>query len=586
MSSAGNRPSRVFVSRSTRRVSVGRDGRAIDLEPAISEDRAWERSLAKATWAFVTLGVAIRLVRMMVVHPLWGDECFVAANLLTRDYLGLLQPLDYQQVAPILFLWTELTIVKLGGISEWSLRLLPTFCSIASLFVVRHLAGRLMTGLPRLMVVAIVAVALNPIRHGGEAKPYAGDFLVSAVLLMMLVEWWRQPDRTRWLWVLTGLTPVAMGFSLPSVFVLGGISLAILGRFRTARQPRVIAAYLAFNAAIVIGIGTTLALMGGGGSADVKAYMDHYWSTMFPPLDDPLRLVGWLIKANTGHIFAYPAGGANGASFVTCGLAVTGCVDFWRRGRATVAVACAAPLGLALAASFVHVYPYGESERLMQFAGPMVCLLAGYRAAWSLGRFRPSGSHRKAVGVSLAALAALGVGTIVGDLVHPFKTPTDERTREFARWFWTETGRDAELACLRVDLGLDFEGGPFHDGRSADYLTYQAIFSDRHRRGRPLDWSKVSLNHPLRCVIYDGVPTDSTLFEAWMGRMARHYRLTDVATYRVNSGDAPKSVSYEDHYAVLDFVPIGDPVDPAKLAGEALAEDRRSVRGTLSLPGR
>ncbi len=119
------------------------------------------------------LGVTIRLVRLLLVHPLWGDECYVVANLIERGYVGLLRPLDYLQVVPILFLWAELSITKLLGFSEWSLRLFPTFCAIASLFVFRHMASRLMKGLPLLLGVAIVAVSLNPIRHGGEAKPYA-----------------------------------------------------------------------------------------------------------------------------------------------------------------------------------------------------------------------------------------------------------------------------------------------------------------------------------------------------------------------------------------------------------------------------
>jgi Dolichyl-phosphate-mannose-protein mannosyltransferase len=561
------------------------DRRAIDLYPRVGDDRFSDASLARATWAFVALGVTIRVVRLLLDHPLWGDECFVAANLIDRGYLGLLRPLDYQQVAPPLFLWTERFIANSLGFSEWTLRLFPTACAIASLFVFRHLAGRLMKGMPVLMGVAIVAVSLNPVRHGGEAKPYAVDFLASAILLALLVEWWRRPDRAAWLWALTASALPVMGLSFPSVFVLGGISLAILGRFREVREPRVIAAYLAFNTAIVAGAASSLALQGGADSSQVKAYMDHYWSGMFPPLDDPTSLVPWLIRAHTGQLFAYPVGGANGASLVTCGVAVVGLVGLCRRGRGAIALACVAPLGLALVASALRIYPYGESERLMQFEGPMACLLAGYGLAWSIGRFRRLGSYRKAALGCLLGFVAIGIGAIGFDIAHPFKTPMDQRAREFARWFWAEAGRDAELACARVDLGLDFEGGSPHDGRSADYLTYQAIYSTRRREGRSLDWSKVSMNHPLRCVLYDGVPVDSTLFELWMGRMARSYRLVRVESYRVNAGVAPRSVSSEDHLAVLEFVPIAAPVDPAELASEARAADERSARGALSLPG-
>lgn len=583
MNSRGFRSNRAPGSGSTRGGPVERGRSAIDLYPRIGDERWSDASLAGVTWGFVALGVAIRLVRLLLDHPLWGDECFLAANLIGRGYFGLLRPLDYQQVAPALFLWAELSATRLLGFSEWSLRLLPTACAIASLFVFRHMAGRLMKGMPLLLAVAIAAVSLNPIRHGGEAKPYAVDFLASAALLAMLVEWWRRPDRAAWVWALAASTPLAMGFSLPSVFVLGGISLAMLPRVWTARETRVIAAYLAFNAAIVTSVGATLALLGGSDSAEVKAYMDHYWSGAFPPLDDPGRLLLWLVLAHTGQAFAYPVGGANGASLLTCALVVVGLVDLGRRGRGAIVLACLAPLGLALVASAMRAYPYGESERLMQFEGPMVCLLAGYGLARSIGRFRRPGSYRKAALGCLVGFGAIGVGATLFDIAHPYRSPADLRAREFARWFWVEAGRDAELACVLTDLGLDFEGGPPHDGRSADYLTYQKIYSSRHREGKPLDWSSLSATRPLRCVIYDGVPVDSPLFGRWMGRMARHYRLTGVQTYRVNAGVAGKSVSSEDHLAVLEFVPLGTPVDPARLAAEALAAEAKPARGSLSI---
>ena len=558
---------------------------AIDLYPRIGDDRWSDQTLRGVIWAFVALGVSIRLIRLLLNHPLWGDECFIAANLVDRGFLDLLRPLDYQQVAPVLFLWTELAMVRLVGLSEWSLRLLPTACAIGSLFVLRHLAGRVARGMPSLMAVAILAVSLNPIRHGGEAKPYAVDFFASAVLLALVVEWWRRPDRSAWAWALAAASLPAIGFSLPTVFVLGGISMAMLGEVWRGRHPRVVVAYLAFNAAILAGVLGSAVLYRGEGSAEVKASMEHYWSAQFPPLARPGDLVFWLIRALTGHLFAYPVGDANGASVLTVAFAVAGAVDLARRGRGAIVVACVAPLGLALAASAVHVYPFGESERLMQFEGPMICLLAGYGLAWSIGRLRRPGSYRKVAIGFLGGFAVLGVGTIGFDVARPYKTPGDLRAREFARWFWAEAGRDAELACSNADLGLDFEGGTDHSGRSADYASYRSIESPRHRGGRPLDWRKVTLGHPLRCVLYDGVPFDSILFESWMARMAGHYRISNVSTFRVNAGHAPRGVSAEDRYVVLEFEPIGRPVDPIALAREAIEATSRAMRGSLTLPG-
>ena len=143
----------------------------------------FDRRLEWATWAFVGLGVLLRIVRYAMDYPLWWDEAFVAVNFIRRDYLDLLRPLDYGQVCPILFLWAELTVVKLLGFSEWSLRLFPLVCAIASVVLFRHVAGRVVRGVPLLLAVAIFAVAYHPIRHAADVKPYASDLLAALALL-------------------------------------------------------------------------------------------------------------------------------------------------------------------------------------------------------------------------------------------------------------------------------------------------------------------------------------------------------------------------------------------------------------------
>src|SRR5262249_37438358 len=114
--------------------------------------------IRRAIWAFVGLGLVLRAVTYAMRFPLWGDEAFVAATFISRGYRDLLQPLDYGQVCPLLFLWGELAVVKLFGFNEWSLRLLPTVASMASLFLFSHIAGRIFRGVPRLLAVAIFAV--------------------------------------------------------------------------------------------------------------------------------------------------------------------------------------------------------------------------------------------------------------------------------------------------------------------------------------------------------------------------------------------------------------------------------------------
>src|SRR5262245_27169286 len=61
---------------------------------------------------FLCLGLAARALRFFLRFPLWEDECFLCVNFLHRDFWQVLEPLQYHQVAPPLFLWIELGMVK------------------------------------------------------------------------------------------------------------------------------------------------------------------------------------------------------------------------------------------------------------------------------------------------------------------------------------------------------------------------------------------------------------------------------------------------------------------------------------------
>ena len=143
----------------------------------------------KLIWAFLLLGLAARCVRYLVCFPLWEDECFLVCNLIDRSYLQLLEPLDYHQVCPVLFLWAEATAVRLLGFNEYALRLLPLLVSIASLFLFRRVAAQLLRGWALVFAVGWFAVSYPMIRYAAEAKPYGTDLFLGLVQVAMIVEW-------------------------------------------------------------------------------------------------------------------------------------------------------------------------------------------------------------------------------------------------------------------------------------------------------------------------------------------------------------------------------------------------------------
>ena len=366
-----------------------------------------------------------------------GDEAFVAVNFLQRSYLDLLRPLDYGQICPILFLWIELAAVKLLGFSESSLRLFPFLCGIASVFAFRHLAARLLSGIPLLLAVAIFAVSFHPIRHATEAKPYASDLLTALILLSLAVEWWRAPEKTGWLWAIAAFVPVAVVLSHPSVFVAGGVAIGLGMPVGTTRKPGAIVPYLLFLAGMVATFSLQFLLFTSGqSSGSALNGLRAYWANSFPPLDSPVRFLGWLVSINSGTMFAYPWGGKNGASVLTTLSFIVGGVVLWRRGWRAPLALFVSPFLLALVAAAMRSYPYGGEARQMQFVVPSICLLAGLGGGTLLSAI-PSGRFRQSTTYSVVFVLALtAVVLLRNDFVHPYRYLYDQQVRDFARQFW------------------------------------------------------------------------------------------------------------------------------------------------------
>jgi len=515
----------------------------VSLQPQLPVGLSWSHvgsllgkySAAQWTGFFVALGIVARLTRFLVAFPLTPDEYQLAANLLDRDFLALLRPLEFNQVAPIGFLWIEAAAMRLLGFSELSLRLFPCVCGIASLWLYRQLAGRLLQGLPLVLAVAIFAVAYYPIRYSAEVKPYSCDALCSLLLFSLAVEWWQAPGKTRWLWWLVGLAPLTLAFSFPAAFVCGGVSLGILltlwqRRRNTTMWPARIA-WVAFNLAVAIAFLGLMRLNISAQYNKTQHDMVECWATCFPPWEHPWQLPGWLLLVHTSEMFAYPIGAENGGSLLSSicfGMALWSAI---RRPRCEVAVAVVACFGLSLVAAALHRYPYGGHARLSQYLAPAICLLTGAGAALLITKLRSAKWQLATVRLALLACAIIGTSTAIRDCFKPYKDRTDRDHREFARRFWNSAPQ-AKTVCLMTDLGLKAYKGSFVTA----YLCNQRIYSAvHHDGGHRLSEQDAAGNKPVRCVAFHSASArkDDAVFAAWMHSMLSRYELTGTETHEI-----------------------------------------------------
>jgi 4-amino-4-deoxy-L-arabinose transferase-like glycosyltransferase len=519
--------------------------------PGACDEPAW---LGRAMWAFVALGIALRVATYAANPPLWGDEACLAYNFLGRGFLDLLRPLDYGQVAPPLFLWIERAAVGLFGFSEPALRLFPLVCGVASVLLFRRLAGMMTRGVPAVLAVAVFAVSVHPIRHACDVKPYASDLLMAIVLLIPAFAWLRDRGRDRALWLLAGLAPVALLMSYPAAFIAGGIAIALAWPVWTSGRRSARLAFAAFGVAVAATALPLFAIVARGQEQAVRSWMDLYWSRAYPP-SGVGPFLRWLVLSTTGSMLSYPDGGRDGGSIGTfvC-VVVASWVLIRSRRRAELGLVLW-PFGLTLLAAFGHRYPYGGEARTMQYVVPGVCLLMGLGLA-RLIRLGPLRS-RASLRLALVLLTALGLCETAGFLRHPYRSAYDARARAFARGFWPAQMRDAEVACVRRDFGVVedvYARRGILNGRTPVFVCNEGIY--RSDRGPQLD--RVSAAHPLRCVLYNESTPEQPEVAAWLDAMTARYDLARVDRLDVDLGEP--GVPRVEVIRVYDFVPKGSAV--------------------------
>jgi hypothetical protein len=503
--------------------------------------------------------LATRCVRYFLRFPLWEDESFLCANLLDRDFQGLTQPLNYHQVAPVLFLWIQLAVVKVLGFSELSLRLVPFLAGLGSILLFWRLARRCLNGLSRLLAVAVFCVTYATIRYSAEAKPYGLDLLVALVLVTFTVNWLSGPGKKGWLWALAAATPLAVGLSYGAVLLGGGLCLAVAWVIWRQRRWESVAPWAAYTGALLVSFAALYFLTIRGQEASDLEAMREMWQEHFPPLDSLGNFAYWMLHTHTGDIVAYPAGGSPFQSTASSVCWFAALIALGRRRQGTVLVLCLAPQAVTFVAALLRHFPYGGHIRLNLYLAPFMCMLIGYGLAVLLAWLVRLGCRPGAcVGVALATLGLVGGATTARDLAGPYKNVSDERARAFAEWFWYNAEYDAEVACVKTDLGLGFSPNTFHQlCFSAQYLCNQRIYSPRHAAGEPVHWDQISAAHPLRCVLYraPSYPFDEDAFQAWLRRMQEEYDLAGRETYPLVRLKKTGRVVGVDYLEIFRFVP-------------------------------
>jgi len=318
----------------------------------------------------VTLAAILIRVREYAANKaLWLDEAYLGLNIIHRDYADLIGPLEYDQGAPLGFLFLSRAAVVAFGSSEYVLRLLPFLASVAAPPVFLLVARRLLAGTALNVAVVLFAVSIPLTHYASEFKPYAVDVLAALVLTLLVL---RYAERRSVLnaGVLAVAGVIAIPFSFASIFVLagGGVALfidSIGAGFRKSALLRLIVV----GACWICGFGAYYwyNLRHLTGNEEVVAW--HHDSYM-PLLPNSLGDLYWFLSTFVA-MFEFPVG----LSLPGLGLLLSALGALFLMDRSRVALPLLVfPLVVALVASGLRLYPF--TQRFLMFLAPALMILA------------------------------------------------------------------------------------------------------------------------------------------------------------------------------------------------------------------
>jgi hypothetical protein len=298
------------------------------------------------------------------------DEAALAYNVIARNLAGLIGPLNHEQMAPVVFLWAAKLSIAGLGVSEWALRLTPFLASLATLILFNRLAARVLSPWPAVLATLLIALSTEQIHYAAIFKQYSVDVLVTTLLLWLALACYRTTTVRRW-WVTVAAGAVCLVVSMPSLFVLGGIGLAMIGVVLAERNRRLMPQVAAGLVVWLVAFG--LVFLQTSQNADRKAFFQWWWKGSFL---DP-RLPGFphrLSVAVSETLHAALAGPSTPTLVMALLIAGIGwgLVTLVRRRAFPLLVTLAVPAGLMAAASALHFYPI--AARFVLFLAPCVVL--------------------------------------------------------------------------------------------------------------------------------------------------------------------------------------------------------------------
>ena len=335
---------------------------------------------------FITAGIVLRLYYYLLNRSLWIDEVYLSSGIVMKSTAELTAGnLMYYQKAPLFFILAQKLSITLLGAHEYSLRLFPLLCSIASLFFLVPVVKYFLPKNVSWLAIAIMAISAPLIHHSAEAKQYACDFLATSLMLYTYVKTIHANKKVAALWLAVA-GAVAIWFSFPVIFILAGIGVALGIAAVKSTSKAYLTNYILIILCWVVSFGISYFFITKKFSeSEWTVYWFDYYKYFISVLPRTYEDFTWLPQ-RLYRMCGYPMGLWWDFNFIKKPLSITLlkggavlsfiiflCGIYSMLKREKKALVLLAPFAFVLLANSIKLYPLGD--RFWVFLAPVIAII-------------------------------------------------------------------------------------------------------------------------------------------------------------------------------------------------------------------
>ncbi|MCX6079073.1 MAG: glycosyltransferase family 39 protein [Chloroflexi bacterium] len=320
----------------------------------------------------IGFGLVLRFRQYTLNLSFWLDEAMLALNIVNRSFSALLKPLDYEQGAPLGFLWIIKLFETILGNNEYSLRLFPFLAGCLSLVILWLVARQFIRPVGVVFALLIFASSRHIVSYSVQVKQYAVDITVSLLLYLLGLNLLGKATTRKDYWLLGLFGALSIWISHAAVFTLAGLGLVLMGTAALKKDWRKVFNYVLCGCVWLINFAALYLIQYRSLAAD--PFLTGFWADFFMPFSSSTP--GWILDHLTS-LFYNPGGlSTDVPSIVVLFLMLAGLLSLFLREKRWIWIFVLS-LAFTLLASSLGKYPFGGRLAMFVVPGLLICAAEG-----------------------------------------------------------------------------------------------------------------------------------------------------------------------------------------------------------------